>query len=170
MKYQIPIILLPPLAADFRSDQPELSHTFIRAEGRALPDRVIFSCVLFTFACVVLNAAESKPTVSAANLLARTKILSSDEFEGRAPGSAGEEKTVNYLVSEFKKLGLRPGNPNGTYIQDTPLVGITSRPTLAFTVSGKAIFVLPGSPDAVKLAMTKLILPELGHVIQQLDR
>lgn len=34
----------------------------------------------------------------------------------------------------------------------------------------KAIFVLPGSPDAVRLAMTKLILPELGHVVQQLRR
>lgn len=35
---------------------------------------------------------------------------------------------------------------------------------------GKAIFVLPGSPDAVRLAMTRLILPELGHVVQQLRR
>ena len=35
---------------------------------------------------------------------------------------------------------------------------------------GKAIFVLPGSPDAVRLAMNKLILPELGHVVQQLRR
>jgi molybdenum cofactor biosynthesis protein B len=40
----------------------------------------------------------------------------------------------------------------------------------AGTVKGKAIFVLPGSPDAVRLAMTKLILPELGHVVQQLNR
>jgi len=41
---------------------------------------------------------------------------------------------------------------------------------IAGTVRGKAIFVLPGSPDAVRLAMTKLILPELGHVVQQLGR
>jgi molybdenum cofactor biosynthesis protein B len=41
---------------------------------------------------------------------------------------------------------------------------------IAGTVNGKAIFALPGSPDAVKLAMTKLILPELGHVVQQLNR
>jgi molybdenum cofactor biosynthesis protein B len=41
---------------------------------------------------------------------------------------------------------------------------------IAGTLAGKAIFVLPGSPDAVKLAMTKLILPELGHVVQQLSR
>jgi molybdopterin adenylyltransferase len=41
---------------------------------------------------------------------------------------------------------------------------------IAGTARGKAIFVLPGSPDAVRLAMTKLILPELGHVVQQLSR
>ena len=41
---------------------------------------------------------------------------------------------------------------------------------IAGTAQGKAIFVLPGSPDAVRLAMTKLILPELGHVVQQLSR
>jgi molybdenum cofactor biosynthesis protein B len=40
----------------------------------------------------------------------------------------------------------------------------------AGSVARKAIFVLPGSPDAVSLAMTKLILPELGHVVQQLRR
>ena len=41
---------------------------------------------------------------------------------------------------------------------------------VAGTVNGKAIFVLPGLPNAVRLAMTKLILPELGHVVQQLSR
>lgn len=41
---------------------------------------------------------------------------------------------------------------------------------IAGTAAGKAIFVLPGSPDAVRLAMTRLILPELGHVVQQLSR
>ena len=40
----------------------------------------------------------------------------------------------------------------------------------AGTVGRKAVFVLPGSEDAVRLAMTRLILPELGHVVQQLDR
>lgn len=40
----------------------------------------------------------------------------------------------------------------------------------AGTAQGKAIFVLPGSPDAVRLAMTRLIIPELGHVVQQVTR
>ena len=86
---------------------------------------------------VALAGAAEKPAISAASLLARTKVLASDEFEGRGPGTSGEEKTVNYLVSEFKQLGLEPGNPNGTYIQNSPLVGITSVPTLGFTVGGK---------------------------------
>ena len=92
---------------------------------------VLASAVSLAFA--VPPAPES---ISSARLLARTKVLASDEFEGRAPGSPGEEKTVAYLVSEFKKMGLEPGNPNGTYLQDVPLVGITSHPTLAFSIGG----------------------------------
>jgi molybdenum cofactor biosynthesis protein B len=53
--------------------------------------------------------------------------------------------------------------------QDIGPAAMMSRAT-AGTASGKAIFVLPGSPNAVQLAMTRLILPELGHVVQQLRR
>ena len=81
----------------------------------------------------------SEPGFSAASILARTKVLSSDEFEGRAPGTPGEEKTVAYLVGEFQKLGLAPGNPDGTYLQNVPLVGITSTPTLSFTLDGQTL-------------------------------
>ncbi len=84
-------------------------------------------------------AADPVPVISAANILAHTKILSSDEFEGRAPGSAGEEKTVAYLVTELQKLGLQPGNPDGTFIQNVPLVGISSTPTLSFTLDGRTL-------------------------------
>lgn len=77
--------------------------------------------------------------ISATRILTRTKVLASDEFEGRAPGSPGEEKTVAYLVEEFKKLGLQPGNPDGTYIQNVPLVGITSTPSLAFMIDGRTL-------------------------------
>ena len=84
-------------------------------------------------------AAAPVAAISATNILARVRILSSDEFEGRAPGSAGEEKTVAYLIGEFKKLGLAPGNPDGTYLQNVPLVGITSTPTLTFTLDGRML-------------------------------
>ena len=80
---------------------------------------------------------------SAARLLARTKVLASDAFEGRAPGSPGEEKTVAYVMGEFQKMGLEPGNPNGTYLQDVPLVGITSKPTLTFDIAGRTMAMTP---------------------------
>jgi Zn-dependent M28 family amino/carboxypeptidase len=64
--------------------------------------------------------------------------LSSDEFEGRAPGTPGEERTVQYLTAEFQKLGLKPGNTDGTYIQKVPLVGITGAQAKPLVVIGKA--------------------------------
>ena len=122
---------------------------------RALPAVAILAVALFASA---LSAAETKSTISAASLLARTKVLSSDEFEGRGPGTPGEEKTVNYLVAEFKKLGLRPGNPDGTYIQKAPLVGITSKPTLSFTVGGKA---MPLEPVNDYVAFSSRVTPHV---------
>lgn len=86
------------------------------------------------------TSADSPPlNISAASILERTKILSSDEFEGRAPGTPGEDKTVAYLVSEFQKIGLQPGNPDGSFLQNAPLVGITSKPTLSFTLDGATL-------------------------------
>ena len=83
------------------------------------------------------STPNSPPAPSAARILAHTTILASDDFEGRAPGTPGEDKTVAYLSDEFKKLGLAPGNPDGAYTQDVPLVGITTRANLSFTVAGK---------------------------------
>jgi Zn-dependent M28 family amino/carboxypeptidase len=69
---------------------------------------------------------------AADRLLATIRVLSSDEFEGRGPGTAGEEKATAYLTAQFKELGLAPGNPNGTYLQDVPMVGITSKTVTTF--------------------------------------
>jgi Zn-dependent M28 family amino/carboxypeptidase len=68
------------------------------------------------------------PEIDVDAVLAHTRTLSSDEFQGRGPGTRGEELTVNYLVDQFTKLGLKPGNTDGTYIQKVPLVGITPVP------------------------------------------
>src|SRR5678816_2015631 len=63
------------------------------------------------------------PPIDLDLLLAETKTLSSDAFEGRAPGTKGEELSVNYLADQFRKAGLKPGNKDGTYFQTVPLVG-----------------------------------------------
>ncbi len=70
-------------------------------------------------------------------LLAHIKVLASDEFEGRAPGTKGEELSVKYIADQFKKIGLKPGNPDGTYTQEVPLAGIKSEPRMSFSVGGK---------------------------------
>ena len=81
--------------------------------------------------------AAALAAITAEDLLNHIKVLASDEFEGRAPGSHGEDLSVDYIRSQFKALGLQPGNPNGTYVQEVPLAGVTSTPTAAFTIHGQ---------------------------------
>jgi Zn-dependent M28 family amino/carboxypeptidase len=50
------------------------------------------------------------------------RVLASDEFEGRAPATAGEQRTVDYLVEQFRKAGLQPGGKDGSWVQEVPLV------------------------------------------------
>lgn len=86
--------------------------------------------------------AELKPAfeaITSNDILQHTKVLSADEYEGRGPGTKGEELTVKYLTDEFQKLGLKPGNPDGTYVQKVPLVGFTAQPTASFTAGAKTI-------------------------------
>jgi Zn-dependent M28 family amino/carboxypeptidase len=72
-------------------------------------------------------------------LLAHIKVLASDEFEGRAPGSKGEDLSVKYITDQFKKIGLKPGNPDGTYTQEVPLAGIKSEPRMSFVIGDKTM-------------------------------
>jgi len=69
----------------------------------------------------------SMPKIDPQAVLAHIKVLSSDEYEGRAPGTKGEDLTVTYIQDQFRKLNLKPGNPDGTYIQKVPLVGILGK-------------------------------------------
>jgi Zn-dependent M28 family amino/carboxypeptidase len=78
-------------------------------------------------------------SITADGIMQHTKVLSADEYEGRGPGTKGEELTVKYLTEQYQRLGLKPGNPDGTYIQKVPLVGFTGAPTASFTVGGKQI-------------------------------
>jgi Zn-dependent M28 family amino/carboxypeptidase len=74
--------------------------------------------------------------ITAAGLLRHIKILASDEFEGRAPGTQGEQLTVDYLIAQFKRTGLHPGNSNGTFFQDVSMTAIKGTPT-AYFAAGK---------------------------------
>jgi len=73
-------------------------------------------------------------TINTDDLVEHIKVLGSDEFEGRLPSTPGEEKTISYLVEQFGKLGLEPGNGD-SWTQDVPLVSITARPDAKLTVA-----------------------------------
>ena len=77
--------------------------------------------------------------ITTEGLLAHTNRLSSDGFEGRAPGTAGEDSSVAYITEQFKAIGLAPGNPDGTYIQPVSMVGYTSHPDASIAVGGKTM-------------------------------
>jgi Zn-dependent M28 family amino/carboxypeptidase len=77
--------------------------------------------------------------ISAQSLLRHVQVLASDAFEGRAPGSVGEDSTVQYLTRQFKQMGLQPGNPDGTYVQQVPLYGYSAKPVATFDVGKKKI-------------------------------
>ena len=89
------------------------------------------------------------PSIDMNAVLSHTRVLSSDAFEGRAPGTKGEEVTVNYLVDQFKRVGLKPGNTDGTYIQKVPLVGITPTPAPLVLRKGPAQQTLKWKDDVV---------------------
>ncbi len=77
----------------------------------------------------------SDRTMISSLLKTHTKVLSSDEFLGRAPGGAGEEKTIDYLQREFINLGLEPGNGD-SYFQKVPITEITVTNNPVLEISG----------------------------------
>ena len=101
------------------------------------------------------------PAISVPALLEHVKVLSSDQFEGRAPGTHGEDLTVAYIEDQFKKVGLKPGNPDGTYMQKVPMVGITPDPSASLTFAkGTAKQTLKFKDDIV--AWTKRVQPSVS--------
>ena len=90
-------------------------------------------------------------------VLAHTKTLSSDAFQGRSPGTKGEELTVAYIAEQFRKLGLKPGNADGTFVQKVPLVGITPAPAPLILRKGGQEQRLAWKDDVV--AWTKHVAP-----------
>ncbi|MES2859419.1 MAG: M28 family metallopeptidase [Pseudomonadota bacterium] len=84
-------------------------------------------------------AVVNPDAISADNLTAITATLASDQFEGRAPGTPGEDKTIGYLIGRFQALGLEPGGVDGSWVQPVPLLRtrLGKPDTFAVTVRGK---------------------------------
>ena len=77
--------------------------------------------ILPLLSLALIGAAPANP-ISPERLSADTKVLASDAFEGRAPGTKGEEKTLSWLIAQLKAIGLEPAGPDGKWTQEVPLV------------------------------------------------
>jgi hypothetical protein len=122
----------------------EIPSTFLPLNDMKIARR--FVTISFALATSLLAADElalrlqpALEAISPDGLLAHIKVLASDEFEGRAPGMKGEELSVKYIADQFKQIGLKPGNPDGTYTLEVPLAGIKSEPRMSFMIGDKMI-------------------------------
>ncbi|MCS1407931.1 MAG: Bacterial leucyl aminopeptidase [Verrucomicrobia subdivision 3 bacterium] len=109
---------------------------------------VSVTCVLALINCLPTNSLQAQQaqfknlgaalnSITSENLLEHIEILASDAYEGRGPGGVGEDLTVEYLIGQFMRFGLEPGNPNGTYIQEVPMVGIESESSAHLVLGDK---------------------------------
>jgi len=107
-----------------------MSHSTPRASRLALPVAIVL-----TIACG--TAVGDGPTFAEQSYRGHIERLSSDDFEGRGAGTAGEQKTIAYIEQQFRAVGLAPGNGE-SYLQAVPAVEIVTEADGALEVRGKA--------------------------------
>ena len=101
-----------------------------------------------TAAAAVLGATPlAAQDISADRLAETVKVLASDTFEGRAPGTPGEDRTIGYLIGRFQALGLEPGGADGSWTQEVPLLRtqLGSATRFAVNAGGREIAWSPGT-------------------------
>ena len=102
----------------------------------------LFICTILLVSVLALVGVAQKRTASRAKpigppestlnlmtadaIMPHIKTLASDQYEGRGPGTRGENFAIGYIADQFKQMGLAPGNTDGKYFQDVPLVGIAT--------------------------------------------
>jgi len=108
-----------------------------------LKNSVMKNIVLSLLVAILVIGCQSKETVEIPEVIIDTltidrhmAVLASDEFMGRKPFTEGEEKTIYYLESELKAMGVMPGNGD-SYFQDVPLVEITGTQSPTMKIRGK---------------------------------
>ncbi len=91
-------------------------------------------------------------SIQPGQILEHIKVLASDEYEGRGPGTPGEEKSVAYLAGQFQKMGLKPGNPDGTFFQTVPLGGFQAKQVAGSFSAGQKTVALSFPNDFVAVS------------------
>lgn len=118
-------------------------------------------------------------TIEPERLERSVRTLASDLFEGRAPGTVGEERTIGYLVARFEALGLEPGGPDGQWVQTVPLLhtklgasetlGVAQGGSATQWTFGKQVYLSTLQPkDHVAVANAPLVF--VGHGVSAPER
>jgi Zn-dependent M28 family amino/carboxypeptidase len=107
----------------------------------------MFRTLIFSFFLLAtpLAAQPAQAPIAPADLLRHIIVLAGDAFEGRAPGTAGERRTTDYIVAQFRARGLEPAGDNGAWLQSFQLV--ERRPasaTMSWTAAGRSVGIAPG--------------------------
>jgi Zn-dependent M28 family amino/carboxypeptidase len=114
--------------------------------GRAYRKRIAAAAALLVVGSI---AHAASPAFSEASYRRHIEVLSSDAFEGRAPGTEGEKKTLAYIEQQFRAAGLKPGIGD-SYLQSVPLVEIVPHADTAMQLNaagGKSLML--ASPDDI---------------------
>lgn len=100
--------------------------------------------------------------INAADYAELVKTLASDEFEGRGPGTQGEEKSVEYIKAQFERAGLKPGN-NGDWFQTVPMVVTEADPATTMNID------VDGKPHALKFGTDMVVGTRSGQKEVKID-
>ena len=122
--------------------------------------RMLAGILAMSISTALIAATPKAPTFDGKRISQDVKVLASDDFEGRGPATAGEDKTIAYLQQQFAAAGLQPGGDlqtDGTraWTQAVPLqrAGIDGTPSIALDIAGRAQPLLQGQEIALRAAM-----------------
>lgn len=127
---------------------------------------LVLSLIFLTAAC----SKQGAETITKNDLMAHIEVLASDEFMGRSTGTEGEQLSVDYLVEQFKDMGVAPGGADGSFIQPFPLVGQTTSNHLLKigSIAGEFFtdFVAWPADEATQVNINNAELVYVGYGIQ----
>jgi Zn-dependent M28 family amino/carboxypeptidase len=121
--------------------------------------RPLLACLLVTLPAAALAVTQPEPVFSPQRLSGHIRILASDAFEGRGPATAGETKTVGYIVQQMQAAGLQPGGSpvkgKRGWTQDVPLLRseISGQPEIAMNIAGQKTPLAQGEEIAIRAPM-----------------
>ncbi len=112
----------------------------------------LLACFVLSGADTSLVPARALNAITPEGILKHIQVLASDEFEGRAPATPGEQKSLDYIIAQCKAMKLAPGTPNGEWLQPVALWGITAGGGEISVKSGETDFPLTAQDYRVSSA------------------